>query len=92
MRTYCVAQGTLLSALWGPKWERIQKRGDICVHRADSLCCTLETNTHDTVKQVYSNKHFKNTQISPVVFIKEERTNGKLNKIPLTIMPENREC
>lgn len=21
MRTYCTARGTLLSALWGPKWE-----------------------------------------------------------------------
>ena len=28
MRIYCVAQGTLLSALWRPKWERnLKKRG-----------------------------------------------------------------
>ena len=27
------------------KEEEIQKRGDICKHIADSLCCTAETNT-----------------------------------------------
>ena len=28
MRTYCIAQGTLLSALWGPTWEgNPKKRG-----------------------------------------------------------------
>ena len=43
MRTYCVAQGTLLHALWWPKWEGVQKRGDVCIHTADSLCCTVET-------------------------------------------------
>ena len=27
MRTDCIAQGTLLSALWGPKWEgNLKKR------------------------------------------------------------------
>ena len=36
MRTYCIAQGTLLSALWWPKWEG---------NMADSLCCTPDTNT-----------------------------------------------
>ena len=25
--------------------KEIQKRGDICIHIADSLCCTAETNT-----------------------------------------------
>ena len=25
--------------------EEIQKRGDICIRIADSLCCTAETNT-----------------------------------------------
>ena len=45
MRTFCITQGTLLSALWGPKWERIQKRGVTCTHRAGSLCFTEETNT-----------------------------------------------
>ena len=46
MRTYCIAQGTLLNALWGPKWEgNPKKRGDICIGIADSLCFTAETNT-----------------------------------------------
>ena len=26
MRTSCIAQGTLLSALWWPKWEEIKKK------------------------------------------------------------------
>ena len=34
MRTYCIAQGTLLNALW---WQR----GDKSI--VDSLCCTAET-------------------------------------------------
>ena len=25
--------------------KEIQKRGDICIHIADSFCCTAETNT-----------------------------------------------
>ena len=53
MRTYRIAQGTLLRALWGPEWEWNQKRGDLCKRVADSLCCTVETNT---VKQLCSNK------------------------------------
>ena len=37
MRTDCIAQGTLLSALWGPKWEgNPKKRGYMYI--ADSLC------------------------------------------------------
>ena len=35
MRTYCLAQETLLSALWRPKWEGNPKRGDTCIHIAD---------------------------------------------------------
>ena len=35
MGTYCIAEDTLLSA----------QRGDICKHKADSLCCIVETNT-----------------------------------------------
>ena len=27
MRTYCIAQGTLLNALWLPKWEGNPKKG-----------------------------------------------------------------
>ena len=50
MRTYCIAQGLLLSALWWPKWEGNPKeREDICIHKSDLLCCTAETN--NIVKQ-----------------------------------------
>ena len=34
-----------------------QKGGHICIHIADSLCCTTETNT--TLKQLYSNNKIK---------------------------------
>ena len=44
MRTYCIAQGTLLNALWCPKWEGNPKRRGY-IHRADSFCCAAETNT-----------------------------------------------
>lgn len=45
MRTYCRPQGTLLSALSGPKWEGNLKKqtGDMCLRRADSLCCAVGT-------------------------------------------------
>ena len=39
------------------KWEGHQKRGDICIGIADSLCCTVETN--NIVKQPHANKIFK---------------------------------
>ena len=45
MHTSHRAQGTLLSVLWGPKGEGNPKQGDICIHRADSLCCPVETST-----------------------------------------------
>ena len=41
MRTSCVAQGTLLSALKG---KEMQKRVDVCICVDGSLCCTAETN------------------------------------------------
>ena len=44
---YFIAQGTLLNALCDG--------GDICVHIADPLCCTAETN-NSIVKQLNSNK------------------------------------
>ena len=42
MRTYWIAQGTLFSALWEElnsmlNGKEIQKRGDKCIHMADSL-------------------------------------------------------
>ena len=43
MRTYCKAQGTLLSALWQPKWEGNPKKKGY-IYMADSLCHTTETN------------------------------------------------
>ena len=45
MRNHCIAQRTLLRALWWPKWEGNPKRGAIRIHIADSLCSTAETNT-----------------------------------------------
>ena len=41
MRTYCVAQGTLLSGLCDLNGKEIQGRGNICIRTADSLCCTV---------------------------------------------------
>ena len=45
MRTYCIALGTLLNALWWPKWEGNPETGDICVWTADSTCCVAEAKT-----------------------------------------------
>ena len=45
MRPYCIAQGTLFSAVGDLNGKEIQKIGDICICIADSLCCTTETNT-----------------------------------------------
>ena len=36
MRTYHIAQGTLLNALWWPEWEGVHKGGDACVWMAAS--------------------------------------------------------
>ena len=33
--------------------REIQEAGDVCIHIADTLCCTAETN--NIVKQLYSN-------------------------------------
>ena len=45
MKTYCITQGTLLNALWGPTWQgNPKKRGWVtCICIAESLCCTVET-------------------------------------------------
>jgi len=32
--------------------KEIQEAGDVCIHIADTLCCTAETN--NIVKQLYS--------------------------------------
>ena len=39
---------------WEENRKEIQKRGDICICIADSLCCMVETKA---VKQLYSNKN-----------------------------------
>ena len=44
MRTYCIAQGTLLNALCDLNGTEIQGRGGICVCMADSIYCIAETN------------------------------------------------
>ena len=36
--------------------KKIQERGDICIHMANSLCCMVENN--NIVKQLHSNKKF----------------------------------
>ena len=63
MESSCIAQGDQLEALWSP-WgvgqggsegdARGRGYGDICIHIADSLRYTAETN--NIVKQLYSNK------------------------------------
>ena len=30
---------------WDGQGREVQEEGDICIHIADSLCCTVETNT-----------------------------------------------
>ena len=53
MRTYYIAQ-ELYSVLYGDlNGKEIQKRGDMCICIADSLCCTVEI--YNIVKQLYSN-------------------------------------
>ena len=42
MRTYCIAQGTLLNGL---NRKEVQKGSNICVCVADSFCPAVETNT-----------------------------------------------
>ena len=44
MRAYCIAQGTLLSALWHLNGKEI-RRVDTCICITYTLCCVVETNT-----------------------------------------------
>ena len=50
MRTNCVARSSMLCSDLNEK--EIQRRGDTCIHVADSLCCTTESNT--TLKSNYT--------------------------------------
>ena len=54
MRTYHIAQRTLLNALCSPKWREILKRVDTCIHTADSVCVQQKLTQH--LKQLHSNK------------------------------------
>ena len=54
MRTYCTEQGTLVSALWWPKWERNSKGDCICKYRVDSLCCPTDTNRTSQSNHVHT--------------------------------------
>ena len=58
--------------------KEIQKRGDICVHIADSLCSTVETN--NITEQLHSNKIFLKMQcflnLKSMVKCKEKDTNS----------------
>ena len=44
MKTCCIAQGTLLNALWRPEGEGHPKGRGYLYFTAGSLCCTTETN------------------------------------------------
>ena len=66
MRTYCIAQGTLLSDLWWPKWEgNLKKRGYMYTYNRFTLL--YSRNEHNIVKQLYSNKK-KNKYINKRLF------------------------
>ena len=45
MTTHCIAQGTLLMHCGDLNGKEVHKGGDICIHVADSLSCTIEMNT-----------------------------------------------
>ena len=65
MRTYCIAQELNSVLCVGLNRKKIQKWGAICICIADSLCCTVETNTtlqsNYTPIKVKINKNAKNT-------------------------------
>ena len=44
MRTYCIAQELFSVLCRDLNGKEIQKSEDICIHTADSLCCTAENN------------------------------------------------
>ena len=58
MGTDCIAQGTLLNALDDLNAKAIQKGGDICICKVDSLCC------RNIIKQLRSNKSFLKKELS----------------------------
>ena len=44
MRTFCIAQGTLLNVLWYLNGKETPPKGDMCTCVVDLLCYTAETN------------------------------------------------
>ena len=44
-RTYCIAQGTLLSVTWQPGWRGVWGRMDTCMCTVESLQCPTGTIT-----------------------------------------------
>ena len=67
MRTYCIAQGTLLSALWWPKWKRNPiKRGYMYTHSWFTLL--YSRNKHNLEKQVCELSCFSSVWIFAVLW------------------------
>ena len=61
MRTYLIAQETLLSTLWRSKWEgnpKKRKYVEMCICRDDSLCYFVEAN-----KNIFQQKKKENTDL-----------------------------
>jgi len=54
MKTYCMAQGTLLKALWWPEWEGSPEERE-CMYMYGWIILLYSRN-YNTVKQLYSNK------------------------------------
>ena len=63
MRTYCIAQRTLLGALWCLNGKEIQKRGAVYKHiyifTHGWFTLLYSSNWHSSVKQLYSKKKKK---------------------------------
>ena len=46
IKAYCIAHGTQLILCGNLNEKKIQKRRDVCIHIADSLCCTVALTQH----------------------------------------------
>ena len=81
---HCIAQRTRYSVLCGDQnGKEIQGKGDICIHVADSLCCTAETNT--TLQSTYTlSTKIKNKTKRPRKVILD--TNSSRNQIILVLL------
>ena len=53
-----------------------KKRRDVCIRRADSLCCTVETNI--IVKQLHSKKKKKNQVRERVCRVSDQLVHSSL--------------